>query len=423
MIQQMLDLFAALEIENPKYLNALKYAQQMVDHPDRRIVQQILNQTDLRGFIPFHLEKAKDYLEQSKQNIFNFKGLEDMELSTQLLLREAVRRGIGFDILDRSQNFVRLYRDENVQYVSQATKTSLDNYASILVMENKVITKQILEEHGLRVPKGLDYGDKASAKDSFEYFRERAVVIKPKLTNFGLGITILKSNTDRTIFDRDIAFDFGSDVLIEEFIEGKEFRIFVMADEVVGILNRIPANVRGNGLNTIRELVIEKNKDPRRGKGYHTPLEKIQLSEAEMMFLKAQDKDFETIPGIDETVFLRENSNISTGGDSIDYTDDVDQSYKQIAVKAAQALNVKITGLDMIIPDYTKGATRDNYAIIELNFNPAIHIHCHPYKGKNRRLNERLLDLLGFPLIKETQTNIHKRRISLKLECCELIKI
>ena len=423
-IGEMIDLYSKLKIDKEDYLLSLQYVQEMVNHPERRIVHQILKETDVKGFIPFHLEKARAYLEQSKQNSFNFKGLEDMELSTQLLLREAVRRGIAFDILDRGENFIRLKRDENIQYVRQATKTSLDNYASILAMENKVITKQILEEHDIRVPKGLDYADKASAKAGFQYFKGTAVVIKPKLTNFGLGITILKSNTDKTIFERaiDIAFDFDSSILIEEFIEGKEFRIFVMADEVVGILHRVPANVTGNGINTIRELVVEKNKDPLRGKGYHTPLEKIQLGEAEQMFLKAQDKDFDSIPGKDETIFLRENSNISTGGDSIDFTDDIPESYKKIAVRAAQALDVKITGLDMIIPDYKQEATNDNYAIIELNFNPAIHIHCHPYKGKNRRLNEKLLDLLGFPLIKEPLSTTQRRRICLKLECCELIK-
>ena len=54
----------------------------------------------------------------------------------------------------------------------------------------------------------------------------------------------------------------------------------------------------------------------------------------------------------------------------------------------------------MIIPDYTQEAGDDNYAIIELNFNPAIHIHCHPYKGENRKLNEKLLDMLGYPIVK-----------------------
>ena len=398
-ITDMQNLYSALEIDNADYLNGLEYVLEMINHPERRVAQQLLNSSDEKGFIPFHLEKAQGYLEQTRQNRYNFKGLEDLELSTQLLLREAVRRGVAFEILDRDENFIRLKRDENIQYVRQATKTSLDNYASILAMENKVVTKHILNEHGIRVPKGLDYTDRLTAKADYIFFKNKPVVIKPKSTNFGLGITIIKNNTDPAVFERavDIAFDNDSSILIEEFVEGKEFRIFVMNDEVVGILHRVPANVTGNGMLSIRDLVVEKNKDPLRGKGYHTPLEKIRLGEAEMMFLKAQDKDFDYVPRENETVYLRENSNISTGGDSIDFTDDIPESYKKIAVKAAQALDVRITGLDMIIPDYTQEATDENYAIIELNFNPAIHIHCHPYKGINRRLNEKLLDLLGFP--------------------------
>jgi glutamate--cysteine ligase len=169
----------------------------------------------------------------------------------------------------------------------------------------------------------------------------------------------------------------------------------VIGDEVAGILHRVPANVSGDGKSSIKELVQLKNQDPLRGKGYRTPLEKIQLGEPETIFLHSQGKDFNYVPEEGEVVFLRENSNISTGGDSIDFTDEIPDSYKKIALKAAKALNVRITGLDMIIKDYTKKADKDNYAIIELNFNPAIHIHCHPYKGINRKLNERLLDALG----------------------------
>jgi len=66
---------------------------------------------------------------------------------------------------------------------------------------------------------------------------------------------------------------------------------------------------------------------------------------------------------------------------SLDFTDDVYESYKNTSMQAAQALDVKITGLDMMIDDITAPATTENYAIIEMDFNPAIHIHCHPYKG------------------------------------------
>ncbi len=113
------------------------------------------------------------------------------------------------------------------------------------------------------------------------------------------------------------------------------------------------------------------------------------------MFLNSQNKNFEYVPSESEIVYLRENSNISTGGDSIDYTDTVLDAYKEIAVASAKAVGAKICGVDMMIDDLKAEPTNDNHAIIELNFNPAIHIHSYPYKGDNRKIADKLLDLLG----------------------------
>ena len=397
-LQAISDLFQNIALSKEEYLKALENVKSLVENPDSRSVYGVLEGILKSGYVPFHLDQAHHFLLKSQEKNYHFFSLEDMELSTQLLLREAVKRGVSFDILDQIENFVRFNHNGNCQYVKQATKTSLDHYASILAMENKLVTKKILDETGLKTPKGFEYTNAETAKSDFHYFQNKPIVIKPNQTNFGIGITIIKNNTDRSVYERaiDIAFEHDSTVLIEEFIEGKEYRFFVLNQEVVGILHRIPANVTGDGTSSIRELVQLKNQDPLRGKGYRTPLEKIQLGEAEAIFLKAQQKDFEYIPKSSETVFLRENSNISTGGDSIDFTDDILDSYKQIAIQAANALQVKITGLDMMIKDITAEPTPENYAIIELNFNPAIHIHCHPYQGKNRKIYEKLLTALGY---------------------------
>ncbi|MGE5393521.1 MAG: bifunctional glutamate--cysteine ligase GshA/glutathione synthetase GshB [Candidatus Saccharibacteria bacterium] len=391
-------LFQKLEITEESYLESLQHATILIKDPSKREVFDILQGVHDAGYIPWHMELAHQYLAESNEKNYSFKGLKDMELSTQILLREAVRRGVAFEILDRKENFIKLQKEENIQYVKQATKTSLDNYATILAMENKLVTKKILAEKGLRVPKGNEYTDANAAKDDFELLKGKAVVIKPNQTNFGIGITILKQNNNEIAFQRgvDIAFEYDSTILIEEFIPGKEFRFFIINNEVVAILQRVPANVKGDGFSTIRELVEMKNQDPLRGKKYRTPLEKIQTGEAEAMFLKGQNLTFDSIPASGEIIYLRENSNISTGGDSIDFTDDIPESYKQIALKAAKALNVKITGLDMMIADISEEASADNYGIIELNFNPAIHIHCYPYQGKNRQINRKLMDALGY---------------------------
>jgi len=380
------------------YQQSMSYLEDLVRFPENRPAVRFLKELEQNDFIQWNLNKANQYLKESQQTSYNFYGLKDMELSTQLLLRAAMLRGISFDIMDRSENFIHLYTAAKSEYVMQATRTSLDNYASVLLMENKVMTKKVLQASGLNSPEGQEYYEIDNALRCFNDHRNQAIVIKPKSTNFGLGISILKANDDQSMYEQAIrmAFQFDNAILIEKFISGKEYRMFIINDELVGILHRVPANVIGDGESSIARLIAKKNQDPLRGKGYKTPLEKIEMGEAEAMFLETQALDFNSVPAKNQQVFLRENSNISTGGDSIDFTDEVHETYKQLAIEAAKALNVKVTGLDMMIDNIYTPANSSNYSIIEMNFNPAIHIHCHPFKGKNRRLNEKMLDALGF---------------------------
>lgn len=358
--------------------------------------ERILKGIKEKGFVNFHIDLAKKSLEEIKHKPYTLKGYEDFELSTQILLKDAIKNGVKFEILDRAENFISLEKDGKVEYIKQATKTSLDSYVTMLIMENKVVTKKLLKDNGIVVPEGKDYSNIDLAKNDYRKYGA-GTVIKPKSTNFGLGITIFKDEFSKEDYDRaiEIAFKEDSSILIERFVKGKEYRILVIDDEVVGILHRVPANVVGDGKRNIKELVQEKNEDPLRGEGYKTPLEKIKLGESEKMFLKAQNLNFEYIPQQNEVIYLRENSNISTGGDSLDFTDEILEVYKKIAVKSAQAVGARICGVDMMIDKIDSENIEKNYAIIELNFNPAIHIHCYPYKGKNRNIGEKILKALG----------------------------
>ncbi len=346
------------------------------------------------GYIEAHLNLAKKYKEDAYKNRFRLQGFEDLELSTQILMKESIKRGIQVSILDRSDNFISLKSGRNIEYVKQATKTSKDNYISVLIMENKTVTKKILANKGIRVPKGKEFYSMEEAKKSIHYFINNPIVIKPKSTNFGLGISIFpKGANEESIKSALImAFKYDHTVLIEEFIYGKEYRFLVIDDAVIGILHRVPANVKGDGVKSIKELVSIKNEDPLRGKGYVTPLEMIKLDENAELFLRQQNKDFYYIPLKDEIVYLRENSNISTGGDSIDYTDLIPDRFKTLAINSAKAVGARICGVDMMLEDYSN--ENSNYAVIELNFNPAIHIHCYPYKGKERNVAVNVLKML-----------------------------
>lgn len=323
-----------------------------------------------------------------------------LELSTRLLIAEAQRRHIRVEVLDASDNFVRLSRDGHTELVKQATRTSADPYVAALAMENKEVTKRVLRDAGLPVPAGCTVRSAEEAASRLPEFAGRGLVVKPRSTNYGEGVTIFKASgwtPAHALAAVRQALAFDAAVLLEAFETGREFRFLVIGDETVAVLHRVPANVTGDGLHSIRELVDRKNQDPRRGHGYVTPLEQLRLGDEEQAYLAAQGLGFDAVPADGQVVYLRENSNISTGGDSLDFTDAVHPGYKQAAVRAARAVGARICGADLIIRDISAPPAAGNFSIIELNFNPALHIHDHPYLGTNRRVEGRVLDLLGFP--------------------------
>lgn len=358
---------------------------------------KIAKEVGEQGYANYFIKQAKDSLEETKSRYYKFAGFEDMELSTQILLKESVLHGVEFRLLDRQDNFIELFKNGERHIIKQATKTEVDNYATILAMENKSVTKELMKRYDIVVPNGYGYSGVGAALVDYPLYMDKSIVIKPNSTNFGYGVSIFKSKFTKADYKAalELAFSYDKKVLIEDFIYGKEYRFFVIDGHAVAVLHREAANVVGDGTKNISDLVAMKNSSPLRGFGYKTPLEKISLSEIEQTFLKYQGLDFTSIPKSGEKVFLRENSNISTGGDSIDFTDAVPQSYKRIAIKAAYSVGARICGVDMIIKNIQNPYPENNYAVIELNFNPAIHIHTYPYQGRDRKLAKQILQLLG----------------------------
>ena len=77
-------------------------------------------------------------------------------------------------------------------------------------------------------------------------------------------------------------------------------------------------------------------------------------------------------------------------------TDEVHDSYKELAVRISDAMMAKVCGVDLIISDIKEEVSATNYGVIEANFNPMMMMHIYPYSGKSRRLSLNVLKML-FP--------------------------
>ena len=399
LLNQMKELVKELKL----YESDIDLINEKIDelkNPELTIGAKLLKEYEIENnILNVGLKLAKQYKENALREYYSLSAFSNMELSTQAVIEDAIKNGIKVTVIDENDQFIRLEYKDHIEYVKNGNMTSKDSYISPLIMENKVVTKKVLAEKGFRVPKGYEVSSLEEAVQKFNYVRNKPIVIKPKSTNFGLGITIFKNGTD-SLKNYSKAVNFAlkedKDILIEEFIEGTEYRFFVIEGKTEAVLLRVPANVVGDGRHTIKELVEMKNANPLRGDAKKTPLKKIELGEIEHLQLAEQGLNFESILENNEVAYLRENSNISTGGDSVDMTDEVHESYKKLAVDISNAMMAKVCGVDLIIPDIKKECNSDNYGVIEANFNPMMMMHIYPHSGKSRRLSLNVLKML-FP--------------------------
>lgn len=96
------------------------------------------------------------------------------------------------------------------------------------------------------MPQSVEFTSLEKAVASYALFENRAVVIKPKSTNYGLGITIFQQGVqNREDFAKalEIAFREDKEVMVEDYLVGTEYRFFVLGDETLAVLLRVPANV------------------------------------------------------------------------------------------------------------------------------------------------------------------------------------
>ncbi|MDA1060201.1 MAG: glutamate--cysteine ligase [bacterium] len=315
-------------------------------------------------------------------------GHEDMEASTQILIKEALKKGIRVEILDRKENFILLSKGRKHHYVKQASKTEKDSFMSYLIMDNKVITKQILGENGIKVPFGEMYEDVKSAIADYARFSKIKCVVKPVSTNYGIGISFVEPcNKDQYVKAVKEAFVYDNSVMVEEYVKGEEYRFLLVDYKTISVLNRIPSNVTGDGIHNISQLIDIKNDDAKNYKFFNHY--SIKKGNVEMDHLKSLGLNFKSIPKDGKQIFLRTNSNVATGGDPIDCTDTTPDYLKRIAEKAARLVKARICGADIII-------SNGKYSVIELNYNPALQMHEYPVKGRKCAAAKAILKLLGF---------------------------
>lgn len=276
------------------------------------------------------------------------------------------------------------------------------------ICKNKELTKEYLAKEGITVPEGRCFDKETSDEAIVKYAVELGfpVVLKPADGEKGKGVAVdLKDENELVRSLGYVRQELGyRKVILERYIPGYECRVLVVGDKVVGALRRIPANITGNGRSTIQQLIAAKNR--KRKKNPCTSGSLIRLDRQVIDKLGKTGYSVDSIPADGERLYLRDNSNVSSGGDPVDVTDEIPEAVKLNAVKAVKAIpGLYHGGVDVII-DSSKGAG-DSGVIIEINSRPMISLHLFPVEGLPRDAASAIVDL-HFP---ETAAYKEKRNM------------
>lgn len=310
--------------------------------------------------------------------------------STQLILDAALEKGIKVEVISKRFHLLKLSHNGKSLFI-KGTSFPVNSQPACFIANNKFLTKRVLRSQGIPIPKSWLVRTPREARRTILKNSLFPCVLKPAKGAHGNRVFANIESLEE--FDEVLPLVFTKpgkeNVLIEEFIKGKDYRFLVVGDKVSAVMERIPAHVVGDGFSNIRQLIKKFNQNPLVGERYEKPLCKIRLNGEVKRNLKKQDRKLTSIPERGERIFLRQNANISTGGIGKDVTDSVDRGLKEIAVKAAKTIGMVITGVDII----HERLSRQPY-VLELNDCPGIDIHHYPVFGQSRKVASDIVEFL-----------------------------
>ncbi|AXF57966.1 acylphosphatase [Salicibibacter kimchii] len=290
--------------------------------------------------------------------------------------------------VDAPGKLFSLSSDEKTHYFFRTRGDKVSNEA-VRNGADKVHTKTLLDKAGVSVPEGRRFSVDVRDEEIISYASTIGfpVVLKPTEGSFGKGV--ITNIEDKKALRKALRNVRRSDVLVERFIPGEEYRVYVIGKQVAGAIHRIPANVIGDGKHSIEALIDMKNKERQ-----HNPRLlscPIQIDDDVINRIHAIGYTLESTPKEGERILLREKSNISLGGDPVDVTDDLHPAVKETAIQAIDAVaGLYHGGVDLMI-DENKPA-QDAATVIELNPTAQIGSLLYPMEGHGRDIPAAIID-------------------------------
>ncbi|HEU5324976.1 MAG TPA: cyanophycin synthetase [Candidatus Limnocylindria bacterium] len=331
--------------------------------------------------------------------------------STQAILDEAALRDIP-SIRLNEQSLVQLGHGVHQKRI-RATMTSQTASLGVDIASDKKLTNRLLAATGVPVPRSevvRDEDSAAAAAIRIGY----PVAVKPLDGNHGRGVmlNLVDEVSVRDAYGIARAESRNGGVVVETYLTGNDYRCLVIGGVLRAVAQRVPAHVEGDGSRSLAELVEITNADPRRGIGHEKVLTRIKIDDEAIAYAREQGFELSDVPPRGQRIYLKRTGNMSTGGISIDRTEEIHPDNAELAELAAQVVGLDIAGIDLICPDVSLPVRETGGGIVEVNAAPGFRMHTNPTEGEAQYVAKPVIDLLfppgtpsRIPIVAVTGTN------------------
>ncbi|HMA63819.1 MAG TPA: hypothetical protein VKO63_01430, partial [Chitinispirillaceae bacterium] len=189
------------------------------------------------------------------------------------------------------------------------------------------------------------------------------IVVKPATQWGGRGVSTHINCKEELEEALEFAREYCDEIVLEECVSGIDWRLIFVNFKYTCAIQRNPASITGNGIATLRELILEKNQFTKK----IDPSNCIPLDKETIRAIKSIGLDFSSIPEHNEHIQVRRTTNYHTGGTVDIVTDKIPSEYISICENAAKLLKIPVLGIDILVD-----SSKNIFHIIELSPDLAI---------------------------------------------------
>ncbi|HEP9160001.1 TPA: N-acetylglutaminylglutamine synthetase [Pseudomonas aeruginosa] len=299
----------------------------------------------------------------------------------RIIVDEALRRGIAVQVDDAEGGLFSLSQGGR-RIRCRESLSDLTSAVSMTLCQDKHLTHRALARVGIRQPaQCLAASDAENAAFLAEH---GSIVVKPVNGEQGQGVAVDLRTLDEVKTAIATAEHFDSRVLLESCHEGADLRVVVINYEVVAAAIRRPAEVIGDGQQTLRQLIEHQS---RRRQAAAQGESRIPMDGETERTLHAAGYAYEDVLPAGTRLAVRRTANLHTGGTLEDVTTALHPALAEASILAARTLEIPVVGLDLLV----SSAVQPDYVLIEANERVGLANH------QPQPTAERFIDLL-FPL-------------------------